>query len=230
MTEPELQPCTRFEWERIVRRCQIQQQTKLVGFVLAQYGDVHGRGIRPGTDRLAAVCGMSERTVRRHLQVLRDLALILRVRNGGGRGERGPDAAEWRLIVPSDLLERVEMLGPDEGTSVTRMTGAQHPHPVDNPGAPDNMMAGASGPAEPEHRPSVTEHRPSGDRAPATQMTAHQETTQVTPKTLREVSTSPVDKPAERSRADLPDPEAERRRQVADLAAKYPTDETREAS
>lgn len=225
--DPDLQPCMRFEWERILRRCRIPLATKAVGFVLAQYGDVHGRHIRPGTDRLAAICEMSERTVRRHLQALRDLGLVLRVRNGGGRGERGADAAEWRLTVPADLLDRVKVLGPDEGTSATLVAGAHAPEPVDNPGAPATVLAGAIAPPDAEHRPSGTEHRPSGDRAPATQVTAHQETTQGTPKTSPQVSTSPVDKRAARSPTD---PEAERRQQLADLAAKYPTTDTREAS
>lgn len=206
--EPELQPCTRFDWERILRRCRIPLATKAVGFVLAQYGDVHGRHIRPGTDRLAAICDMGERTVRRHLQALRDLGLIVRVRGGGGCGGVRQQAAEWRLSVPADLLARVDMLDPDEGSAANTVAGVRRvggpESPVDSPRTPAVQVAAVvEGPGR-EHRPPGTEHRPSGDRSAATQVAAHQETTQGTPKTSPQVSTSPVDPQPRRSRHPPP--------------------------
>lgn len=109
-----LQPVSRFAWERIVRRVVMPGPTKLVGFVMAQYGDQRGEQIRPGTDRLASACGMGERTCERHLAALRDMGLIERVSNGGGPRRL---AARYRLTIPEDLLERVELLDVDEKNS-----------------------------------------------------------------------------------------------------------------
>jgi hypothetical protein len=122
LSDPEqnvLQPCGRFEWERIVRRCVIHPTTKFVGFVMAQYARSNGTSIRPGTKVVAAVCGMSERNAERHLKTLRSLGLIEKTTGGGGPNRR---AASYRLTVPEDLLDRVEMLDPGEGTPDTQMS------------------------------------------------------------------------------------------------------------
>lgn len=193
----ELQSCTRFEWERIVRRCMIPFAAKAVGFVLAQYGDAAGRQIRPGTPRLMAVGAMGERTVERHIATLRKLGLITKVRNGGGPNR---EAAEWRLTVPTDLPGRVEMLTPDEESPATQVAAVPDLQPVDNEESPATQMAAVPGPSGAELPPLVTELPPSDDRTPATQVADHQETTQGTPKTSPEVSTSPVDPQVTRSR------------------------------
>ncbi len=117
-----LQPAKRYEWERIVRRCVLPRQVKLVAFLLAQYGDMKGEDIRPGVPRLAAVAGMGESTVRRHLDELRRLGLIECVAHGGGRNQL---AARYRLTVPEDLLERVQMLDPDERTPLATVSAVR---------------------------------------------------------------------------------------------------------
>lgn len=127
----ELQPAGRFEWERIVRRCQIPGPTKLVALVCSTFANPDGSNVRPGEPRLAAVCGMGASTVRRHLARLLELGLLERLANGGGRrGEGWARAARYRLTVPSDLLELVELLDPDDGTPLTQASGVD---PVDNP-------------------------------------------------------------------------------------------------
>jgi hypothetical protein len=111
---PVLQPAMRFEWERVVRRCRIGKTLKLVAYTLAQYGDDDGTNIRPGILRLAAVCGeMGASTLRRYVDQLLALGLIERVANGGGRNRL---AAVYRLTIPEDLLDRVELLDTDEVT------------------------------------------------------------------------------------------------------------------
>lgn len=111
MDDVELQPADRFEWERVVRRCVLPIPVKLVALTLATYANRDGTQVRPGVPRLAAVCGVSQATVRRHLDVVRGLGLVEKVRHGGGRDGK---AAVFRLTIPSDLLERAQLLGPDE--------------------------------------------------------------------------------------------------------------------
>lgn len=191
----ELQPASRFDWERTVRRCMLPGPVKLVAYTLAQYGDVHGQNIRPGTPRLAVVCGISTRVVERHVSTLRELGLLLRVRNGGGPRKL---AAEYRLTVPSDIFDRIEMLDPaetpasqkavvrpphDTGTPAVQVAGVPliegdttpatyaagvvDATPVDNQATPATHKAGvAEGPDE-ELPPSATELPPFPARTPA---------------------------------------------------------------
>ncbi|WP_189059622.1 helix-turn-helix domain-containing protein [Longimycelium tulufanense] len=111
----ELMPCGRFEWERILRRIRTLPWTiKSYGFLLASYADPDGTRIFPGNKTLAEITGHSLRTVARCLAYLRTkLGLLQVVRRGGGRG-RGRRATEYRLTIPTDLLERVELLDPAE--------------------------------------------------------------------------------------------------------------------
>lgn len=131
--EAALQPCSRFEWERIVRRCILPLKLKAFAYTLAQYGNENGREIRPGNPRLMAVCGMSERSVERYFEQLRGLGLTRRVKRGGGPSKK---ADEYQLTVPEDLFARVEMLDPDERTPATHMAAVVDMQgaatPVDN--------------------------------------------------------------------------------------------------
>lgn len=103
----------RYEWERIVRRCELPSTTKLVAMMAASYANTDGSRIFPGTARLAAVCSLSERAVRAALGNLRDVGLLVRDVKGGMRGTKAY-ADVYHLAIPADLLERVAMLGPDE--------------------------------------------------------------------------------------------------------------------
>ena len=104
---------SRYEWERWVRRCILPSSAKLVAFVMATYAARDGSRIFPGVARLAATTGLSERTVRTALGILRDVGLIERVYPGGRRGQQA-FADVHRLAIPADLTTRVEMLNPDE--------------------------------------------------------------------------------------------------------------------
>lgn len=118
------EPIGRFEWERILRRIQVSvPSVKLVGFVMATYASADGTNVRPGQRRLAAVLGTSEMTVRRGQSELEATGMLEMVFKGHslGRGQSGGYASEYRLTVPSDLLERVPMLDPDEGNDRTPM-------------------------------------------------------------------------------------------------------------
>jgi hypothetical protein len=118
------EPIGRFEWERILRRIRVSvPSVKLVGFAMATYASADGSNVRPGQRRLAAVLGTSEMTVRRGQSELESTGMLEMVFKGHslGRGQSGGYASEYRLTVPSDLLERVPMLGPEEGNDRTPM-------------------------------------------------------------------------------------------------------------
>ncbi|WP_028265195.1 hypothetical protein [Arthrobacter sp. MA-N2] len=111
------EPIGRFEWERILRRIQVSAPSvKLVGFTMATYASADGGNVRPGQARLAAVMGASISTVRRGQAELEGIGMLDMVTKGRsfGRGHIGSFASEYRLTVPSDLLERIPMLDPDE--------------------------------------------------------------------------------------------------------------------
>lgn len=147
MSTTDADAASRFEWERIVRRCHLPPSTKLVAFTLAQYGNRDGTKLHPGNERLSKTTGLNEKTVRRGLEQLRDVGLIERVFHGKSAGRRGL-ADAYRLTIPDDLLERVEMLAPDEvspGTVPAVVSGTPDTTPGDtdrntghlDPGTPD---------------------------------------------------------------------------------------------
>lgn len=108
---------SRYEWERIVRRCRLNPLTKYVGMTLAQYANNDGTNAFPSVAKLARVTCLSERTVRKGLTELRTLGLIRRVVKGGLRGTQAyPDV--HCLTVPVDLLERFDLLTPTEENPV----------------------------------------------------------------------------------------------------------------
>jgi hypothetical protein len=118
------EPIGRFEWERILRRIRVSvPSVKLVGFAMATYANADGSKIRPGQKRLAAVLGTSEMTVRRGQTELETIGMLAMVFKGHsqGRGQAGGYASEYRLTVPSDLLECVPLLDPDETNHRTPM-------------------------------------------------------------------------------------------------------------
>lgn len=117
--DAEQHPEKRYEWWRVVRRCRIGPTAKAVAIVLSTYSNLDGSNIYPGRLRLAAVLEKSPSTVDRALRQLRDLGLIERVSEGRSGGRRAV-ADRYRLTIPSDLLDVVPMLDPDElSASVT---------------------------------------------------------------------------------------------------------------
>lgn len=147
----ELEPIGRYEWERLVRRARLPKPVKLLAFVLATYADPDGSRVRPGLPVLASVTGDSERNVRRLLALLVDeLGLLRQVARGGGRGGKGR-ASVYRLTIPVDLLDRLEMLSPEDSLSdspdiqVSSQSDASLvDNPVDNSVSPDTQMSSQS--------------------------------------------------------------------------------------
>jgi hypothetical protein len=170
----ELQPAKRFEWERIVRRARLGKATKLVAMVLASYADASGGNVRPGEERMAGACEMGASTVRRHVAALVEAGLLERVSNGGGPRKW---AACYRLVVPDDLLWRVPMLGPDEVTPLTQVSGVPlWTDPVDEQNSA-HLGERSSGPDPGADSPNSAhfggELRSLSSRTPLTQVSAH---------------------------------------------------------
>jgi DNA-binding transcriptional ArsR family regulator len=159
---------SRYEWERWLRRCVLPASTKLVGFVMATYAARDGSRIFPGVARLAATTGLSERTVRTALGNLRDVGLIERVYPGGRRGQMA-FADVHRLAVPDDLMQRVEMLDPEEDALPKRQ-----PLPPGKPVKPNpNRQMSASQPATDDVQPA-TDDVPTGNGCtPTTHRSLH---------------------------------------------------------
>lgn len=163
-TVDELMPMGRYEWERLIRRAALPQTVKLLAFVLASYADPDGSRVRPGNDVLASVLDLSSRSVRRLMNELTDrYGLLQLVMRGGGRGGQGRTTV-YRLTIPTDLLERVELLPPTERANPvspdtqmsshtnesgdTQTSGQSGQSSVDNSDSPDIKMASQSGESE----------------------------------------------------------------------------------
>lgn len=106
-----------FAWERIVLAGRISSTTKLVAFAMRTFADPDGTGVRPGTARLAVLCGLSDRCVVRARRELLGAGLLKLVRRGNRR--RG-HADEYRLILAEDLDERLTWLSPSEITDAAQ--------------------------------------------------------------------------------------------------------------
>jgi len=98
-----------YEWLRLVRRVRLNPSAKLVAFACASYANRDGSSIYPGAAKLAAVTGLTERTVRTALQTLRNTGLLKRTREGRRAG-RAALSDEHKLTRPLDLIDRVHML------------------------------------------------------------------------------------------------------------------------
>lgn len=133
---PVTRPMSRFDWERVVRRARaLPLATKGVAYTLATYADDDGGGIFPGEQRLAAVCGIGERMVRKHVAALRAAGLLEHV----SRANRAAGRADvHRLAVPVDVvaLEALDLIDLDP------VTGTQVPVSHRNSGSGDGALGG----------------------------------------------------------------------------------------
>jgi hypothetical protein len=99
------------DWLDLVRRARLGSTVKLVAFYLSGRANNDGSRIFPGIARAAIECEVSTAVVRRALKTLRDAQLIEVVRRGNRRAGKSD---EYRLIVGTDVLERVDVPTPDE--------------------------------------------------------------------------------------------------------------------
>lgn len=183
--QPKLIRQGRFEWERILRRVKIPVEpdptrrkamagattVKAIAFAAATYSDPDGSSVRPGVERLAAVTGFGEVAVTRALRQLVALGLLDQVVVGSRQGRRAW-ASEYHLTIPEDLLDRLELLPPDELDAEHRSPAtceqpADHRSPATTD--PDEVAAEHRSPATtdlPEHRSPATRTQVAGDPPP----------------------------------------------------------------
>lgn len=129
MTERELRPAGRYEWEQIIRRARLgsvitgsgrigangrptrggMTGNTFTGIALgwSSYANDRGQEIWPGDATVAVDMETTIAAVSAVRKALVDLGLLQMVR--GRRGRRGD---EYRLTIPSDLMDRLEVLSP----------------------------------------------------------------------------------------------------------------------
>lgn len=129
MSTPTLYKLGRFEWERIVLRTQLKPVAlKALALVLATYADAdEGDQIHPGLLRLSDNLGQDERTVRRNLEQLERVGLIVKITQGSKYGRRAGMASEYRLTVPSDLFDAYEAEPDDVHLHAQEIIDGQRP-------------------------------------------------------------------------------------------------------
>lgn len=176
----ELKPMGRFEWERIVRRLVVPKHIKLLLLVLGTYADADGSRVRPGTEVLAAITGDGEKNVRRIMTTVRDLGLLELVSRGGGRGGKGK-ASEYRLTIPVDLIERVQMLTPECHEPYSPDIWMSTQSPVDKPESLDTQMSAHCGQSPVDNSESPdTQMSTQSDGPPANDRTSHDRSNRMT--------------------------------------------------
>lgn len=117
----------KFEWERAVADCRLGSATKSVAMWLSHHANHKGTNSHPGIQRLVHETELSERTVRRCLEQLREIGLIVRTLKGSTAAKR-KFADRYDLVIPDDLHThvRVERKPAKEQTGHGRGGAANH--------------------------------------------------------------------------------------------------------
>lgn len=147
-----MRPCSRFDWERLLRRAQaLSPEAQGTGLILATYADQDGSRVRPGVMRLAVVRRRSEPTVKRHIRELVDLGLLQLIRRGGGFGEHAR-ANEYRLTMPVEArMLALDLLDPDEAAADMAWSEVTQITDVLSSGTQITDVPSSVEPAEPIH-------------------------------------------------------------------------------
>lgn len=98
----------KFEWERAVADCRLGAATKSVAMWLSHHANHKGTNSHPGIQRLVHETELSERTVRRCLEQLREIGLIVRTIKGSTAAKR-KFADRYDLVIPDDLHTHVRV-------------------------------------------------------------------------------------------------------------------------
>jgi hypothetical protein len=132
---------------------------KAVAGRLADYADSDGSRIRPGLARVALDLELSYETVKRAVGVLTRIGLLRLVHAAARRG----DANVYRLAIPGDLIERVEVWTPaKQALEISRINETKKGRRRATDDAPDPGPQGSQRPAESgQERPPAERSAPS---------------------------------------------------------------------
>jgi DNA-binding MarR family transcriptional regulator len=79
-------PIGSFDWKRIIKRAELHRTTTLIAEFLSDFANADGTDVRPGVELLAKMAGVSTRTVKTHLKLLREAGLIEKTRHSRALG------------------------------------------------------------------------------------------------------------------------------------------------
>lgn len=171
------EPLTVRQWTDIVRRARLGRTVKSVALLLATYADADGTRVFPGIARIAVDCELSYNVVKAALAELRTTGLIALVRRAGRPGH----ADEYRLDLPADLLDRVEVWTPAQVQVATNQIRAKKP-----------WGGKKSGPSNPEPRPTGRAEVDGKEMAPRPTSQAEVPVDNSSPRPTREAEVAPA--------------------------------------
>jgi hypothetical protein len=138
---------------------------KAVAGRLADYADSDGSRVRPGLARVALDLELSYETVKRAVSVLVKARLLRLVHAAARRG----DANVYRLTIPEDLIDRVDVWSPaKQALEIARINESRKGRRRTTEGSPDSDPQGAQRPAD-----TRQERTPAGRSTPSGHTDSH---------------------------------------------------------
>lgn len=127
---PAVRWVTQYDFFNLLRRAHLSITTKAIAFDMASYASPDGTRIYPGDEKVADELDLTDRAVREHTAVLRDLGLLTRVRHHGLK-----TAGEYRLSWPQDPEFVAMRLDPDGNRLIQKPEPKTRPKKQRNPGS-----------------------------------------------------------------------------------------------
>lgn len=115
-------PMRRWEWLRLVQRLAISTHVKAVAAALAAFCDGDGSNVVTTDPSVYHGLGISERQLRTHVAVLRDLKLLHVVEHGGGRGRARKHGGGRRSELNANAIV-CQLTEPADGALPYRLDG-----------------------------------------------------------------------------------------------------------
>lgn len=219
LPEIEVEPWSRFDWERLVRSADVLTSRQVqVAMVLASYADADGSRVRPGFELLADDCRCSVTTAQRTVWELLALGLLKRERRGGQGVGGGGSASEYRLTGPcaDATWEALGIREPGKRRRLASLSGHEQPETLRSPVTGEDGPLRSPAPDSPVTTDGLSGH--SYDQVPTDQPRPDQNRFSRQPGTSRAPWTAPVDEPAAEPADAAPPPARPRRPTAAELA------------
>lgn len=91
----------RFRWEHAIRESDLPPSTRHVLLTMATYMDRDGMNCYPSQEELGRACGMTSRTVRRHVDAAIEAGWLLKIRQGRHVGRGASYTNVYQPWIPS---------------------------------------------------------------------------------------------------------------------------------